>query len=57
LQRPQLIQEKIKTIATWQFFTFFGSTLIFIVYVACPGNDADEFLLLLNKKILQAFLQ
>jgi hypothetical protein len=31
-----------KTIATWQFFTFFwGNTLIYIVYVACPGDDAD----------------
>jgi hypothetical protein len=59
LQRPQLFQEKIKRqVATWQFFTFFWQHPDFIVYVACPGDDADKFLLTLYKNFfLQAFLK
>jgi hypothetical protein len=34
-----------KTLATWQFFSFWPHPEIFIVYVAWPGYDADEYLL------------
>jgi hypothetical protein len=54
-----LLQKNRKMLATWKFFEFFfGSTLeIFWVYVACPEDDADEFLLPLYQNLfLKAFI-
>jgi hypothetical protein len=44
-------RKKKRRLPLGNFLLFWGSTLIFIVYVACPGDDADEFLLPLYKKL------
>ncbi len=41
--------KKRKMLATWQFLNFLQHPEICIEYVACPGDDADQFLLPLHR--------